>query len=181
MIRPITRQVILEGTREWTPCYMFGISKRGFQCSMWLEIFDEVGGIGYVPYVENKPVGQMIFLPKEYARRIGFSTCRTNEDLKKTMVIGCLFVVGEHANQGIASAMIEELIGFCREHGYARIEAPVDPRPPDEAGINISFYPFRKFGFVLDEATIGWEFRLETRMCFCDLSQASMDLLEGER
>lgn len=33
----------------------------------------------------------------------------------------------------------------------------------------ISFYPFRKFGFVLDEATIGWEFRPETRMCFCDL------------
>jgi hypothetical protein len=57
MIRPITRQVILEGTGEWTPCYMFGISKRGFQCSMWLEIFDEVGGIGYVPYVEDKPVG----------------------------------------------------------------------------------------------------------------------------
>jgi GNAT superfamily N-acetyltransferase len=79
------------------------------------------------------------------------------------------YVVGERANKGIASAMIEELIGCCKEHGYTRIEVPVDPRPPDEAGANISFYPFRKFGFVLDEVTIGWEFRPETRMCFCDL------------
>jgi hypothetical protein len=46
MIRPITRQVILEGTGEWTPCYMFGIRERGFQCSLWLEIFDLFNGRG---------------------------------------------------------------------------------------------------------------------------------------
>lgn len=147
---------------------MFGVEKRGFQCNMWLEIFDEVGGIGFVPWKDDKPVGQMIFLPKKYARRIGFSTCQTNEDLKKTMVIGCLLVHTEHQNKGIASAMIKELIDFCKDHGYNRIEAPVDPRPPDEAGMSISFFPFRKFGFILDESREGWEFRPETRMCFCN-------------
>ena len=123
-IKPITGQLILEGTGEWTPCYMFGVEKRGFECKMWLEIFDEVGGIGFVPWEDDKPVGQMIFLPKKYARRIGFSTCRTNGNLERTMVIGCLLVHAEHQNKGIASAIIEELIGFCKDHGYNRIEAP---------------------------------------------------------
>ncbi len=169
MIRPITRQQILEGTGKWTPCYMFGIKKRKFQCNMWLEVFDEVGEIGFIPYEDDKPVGQMIFLPKKYARRIGLPTSSTNENLEKTMVIGCLFIVAEHSNRGIASAMIKELISFCREHGYTRIEAPVDLRPPDEAGINISFFPFRKFSFIIDEESLGWEFRPEVRMCFCNL------------
>lgn len=167
--RPITRQLIVEGTGELLPCYMFGIRKRGFQCSMWLEIFDEVGGIGFVPWEDDKPVGQMIFLPKKYARRIGLPNSQTNGDLEKTMVIGCLLVHREYQNKGIASAMIKELIGFCKDHGYTRIEAPVDQRPPDEAGINISFFPFRKFGFIVDESREGWEFRPETRICFCNL------------
>jgi RimJ/RimL family protein N-acetyltransferase len=85
------------------------------------------------------------------------------------MVISCLLIHTEHQNKGIASAMIKELMDFCKDHGYNRIEAPVDPRPPNEAGINISFFPFRKFGFILDESREGWEFRPETRMCSCDL------------
>lgn len=176
MIHAITRQQILEGMGEhpfqvgrWIPCNMFGIKKRKFKCNMWLEIFDEVGGIGFIPYEDDKRVGQMIFLPKKYARRIGLSTSQTNENLEKTMIIGCLFVLREYGNRGIASAMIKELINFCTEHGYTRIEAPVDPKPPDEAGINISFYPFRKFGFIIDEASMGWEFRPEQRMCFYNL------------
>jgi len=77
------------------------------------------------------------------------------------MVISCLLIHTEHQNKGIASAMIKELMDFCKDHGYNRIEAPVDPRPPNEAGINISFFPFRKFGFILDESREGWEFRPE--------------------
>lgn len=171
MIRPVTRQLILEGTGDWTPCYMFGVRERfkWFRCDMWLEIIDEVGGVGYVPYVDGKRVGQMFFLPKVYARRIGLPTCRTNHDLEKTMVIGCLMVFREYMNRGLASAMVRSLIGFCREHGYTRIEACVDPRSPEEAGIGTSFFPFRKFGFVVDETSFGWEFRPETRMCFCNL------------
>jgi len=85
------------------------------------------------------------------------------------MVIGCLCVIADYANRGIASGMIEGLIGFCRKHNYSRIEAPVDLRVPEEAGINISFYPFRKFGFLVDEESWGWEFRPETRMCYGSL------------
>lgn len=170
MICPITRQQILEGTEKWSPCCMFGIKKRKFQCNMWLEIFDEVGGIGFIPYEDDKPVGQMIFLPKKYARRIGLPTSQINENLEKTMVIGCLYVPRECRNRGIASAMIKELISFCNDHGYNRIEVPVDLRPPDKKIFsNISFLPFRKFGFIVDEVSLGWEFRPETRICFCSL------------
>ena len=170
MIRPITRQVILEGTGEWTPCYKFGIRKRGFQCSMWLEIFDEVGRIGFTSWEKDEPVGQMIFLPKKYARRIGLSTCRANEDLERTMVVGCLYVHSEHRSRGIATAMIRELISFCNEHRYNRIEVSVDLGPPDREFISkISFYPFRKFSFIVDETSSGDEFAPETRMCYCSL------------
>jgi GNAT superfamily N-acetyltransferase len=169
VIRPITQHEILEGTGKWIPCYMFGIQKRHWRCDMWVEIFDELGGIGFTPFVEDKPAGQMIFLPKKYARKIALPTCPTNENLEKTLVIGCLFVMQEYSNRGIASAMIRETIEFCKENGYTRIEACVDPRPPTESGINTSFFPFRKFGFALDQARCGWEFRPETRMCFCNL------------
>jgi len=169
-IRPITREIILNGVGKWVPCCMYGIHQRSYQCDMWVEIFNEVGGIGFTPFVDDKPAGQIIFLPKKYARRIGFSTCQTNENLDKTMVIGCLFAFfPEYTNRGVASALIKELIEFCKKNGYTRIEAPIDSRSPDKTGLNISFYPFRKFGFTIDETSFGWEFRPETRMCFCNL------------
>jgi len=185
MIRPITRQQILEGIEghpfaetEWDPkwgipppgllipCNMFGISKRKYQSAMWAEVFDEVGGIGYLAYEDDKLVGQMIFMPKKYARRIGIPTSRTKENLESTIVIGCLVILREHWNKGIASAMIRELVGFSELQGFRRIEALVDLRPPDKAGGNTSFFPFRKYGFVVDETSHGWESRPETRMCF---------------
>ena len=174
-VRPITKQLITEGSGKWSPpwseiCCMFGIMKRKFQSSMWLEIFDEVGSIGFTSWENGKPVGQMIFLPKKYARRIGLSTCRTNEDLGGTMVVGCLYVHNEYRNRGIATAMIRELISFCDDHRYNRIEVSVDLGPPDREFISkISFYPFRKFGFIVDETSSGGEFAPETRMCYCSL------------
>jgi len=189
-ISPITRQQILEGIEghpfaeaEWKPmwgkpppgrlipCNMFGIKERKYKCSMWEEAFEEVGGIGFLAYEDGKLVGQMIFLPKKYARRIGLPTSRTNADLERTIVIGCLVIVREHWNKGIASAMIGELMSFCKDRGFRRIEALVDVRPPDKAEGNTSFFPFRKFGFIIDEKSQGWESRSETRMCFYHMLQ----------
>ena len=86
------------------------------------------------------------------------------------MVIGCLYIPSECRNRGIASAMIEELIRFCKECEYNRVEAAVDLGPPDHKMFSsISFFPFRKFGFIVDEASFGGEFESETRMCFCNL------------
>lgn len=156
MIRLITRKEVSKGLGKWSPCYMFGIQERKFKCNMWLKIFDEVGGIGFIPLENNNPVGQMIFLPKKYARRVGLSTCRTNKNIEKTMVISCLYVFGEYQNRGIASAMIKELISFCNKNGYKRIEAGGSK-------------PFKKLGFIVDKTSIGYEFDSKTKMCFYDI------------
>lgn len=176
MIRPITRREIIDGMQGhpftvdgWIPCNMFAISKRQYKCNMWRHIYGEVGGIGFLAYEDDKIVGKMVFMPKKYARKIGLSTSPKNDNLEKTVVIGCLFVLREYGNRGIATAMIKELIGFCGQHGYTSIEACVDLRPPDESGINTSFFPFRKFGFVVDDTSEGWEFKPETRMCYLNL------------
>jgi len=171
MISPITREEILDGFGVFYHCCMFGINKAAFRCDMWREIFDEVGGIGFLAREKGEIVGQMIFLPKRYARRICLATSSRNRAVDTTIVIGCLYVIREYANRGIASTMIARLLEFCRGRGFTGIEACVDPRPADESGLNTSFYPFRKFGFVLgDDTGEVQEFSPEARMCWCDLS-----------
>ena len=67
----------------------------------------------------------------------------------------------QHDDRGIAV--------FCRKHGSSRLEAVVDHRPPQESGFGTSFYPFRKFGFVMDDSREGWEFWPHSRMCYLEL------------
>lgn len=173
MISPITREEVLEGLGESYYCCMFGIRNRTYRCEMWAEILDAVGGVGYLAREEGKVAGQMIFVPKQFARRLCLPTSPVNENMERTMVIGCLYVLPECRNRGIASGMLRRLVGFCREHGYTRIEACVDTRPPDELKrFDLSFSPFRKFGFLVDDAREGWEFNADTRICSLELDEA---------
>ena len=170
MIQKITKDMILNGLGWPVPCCMFDITNRAYQCDMWSQIFDEIGSIGYLAYEDDKPAGQLIFLPKKYARRIGLSTCRTNERLDTTILVGCLLISSEYRNKGLASTMIRELISFCESAGYDRIEVGVCDKPAGNNWVEqISFLPFRKFGFVLDETTQAHEFKPEELMCYCNL------------
>ncbi len=179
MIQPITRDEILNGLGQDYYCYMFGTDHHEYKCDMWPTVFDEVGGIGYLAREEDKIVGQLIFLPKKYARRIALSTSPDNRNIAGTMVISCLYVLREYGGRGVASAMIAETLEFCRTHGFTRVEAAVDHRPPQESGINTSFYPFRKFGFLLDGSREAWEFRPESRMCYVELEQTGEQPIAG--
>jgi GNAT superfamily N-acetyltransferase len=180
VIRPITGEEILQGLGQDYYCYMFGSNKREYKCSMWPTIFDEVGGIGYLAREDDRIVGQLIFLPKKYARRVALPTCPENGNLGGTMVISCLYVIREFGGRGIASQMIDEALKFCRKHGFTRIEAVVDCRPPEESGINTSYYPFRKFGFILDGSREAWEFRPESRMCYLEFKRTGGQTDRGE-
>ncbi len=173
MIRSISRDEILKGLDQEYYCYMFGLENHQYKCSIWQEIYDEVGGIGFLARDNNKIIGQMIFIPKKYARKIALSTSPENKDIDKTMVIGCLYVLRDYGNKGIASEMIRKTIDFCLLHGYKRIEACVDPRCPSESGINTSFYPFRKFGFVIKDDRECWEYRPESKICILDLHKTN--------
>lgn len=172
MIQQITKDMILNGVGlpEEVPCCMFDINNRTYRCDMWSQIFDEIGCIGYSAREENKPAGQLIFLPKKYARKIGLSTCQTNERLGTTILVGCLMIFSECRNKGLASMMIQELIDFCKSAGYNRIEVGVCNKPAGNKWVEqISFFPFRKFGFVLDETARAHEFKPEELMCYLDL------------
>lgn len=169
-IEHITKEEVLHGFADGYYCCMSGVLRRRFQCDMWPVIFDRVGSIGLLARAGDRIVGQLIYLPKDCARRIGMPRGVRGEGLDTTMVISCVQVHPEFRNRGIASAMIEEAITFCRRHGYQRLEAYVDPRPPQEAADWIpSFSAFRKFGFTLEGPAVAWESHPESRICFLDV------------
>lgn len=171
LIRAISREEILNGLAEDKGyfCCMFGTSLHHYRYDMWSRIYDEVGSIGFLARESGNIIGQLTFLPKVYARKIALATCPENDRIDTTLSISCLYVAKDDGNKGIGSAMIEETLSFCRTNAFNRIEAPVDHRPPPESGINTSYYPFRKFGFVLDGSREAWESRPDSRMCFLDL------------
>lgn len=169
-IEHITREEVLHGFADGYYCCMSGILRRRFQCDMWSVIFDRAGSIGLLARAGDKIVGQLIYMPKDFARRIGMPRGLQGDDLETTMVISCVMVHHDFTNRGIASSMIGEAISFCRQRGYKRIEAYVDPRPPQEAADWIpSFSAFRKFGFVIEGPAIAWESHPESRICYLDL------------
>ena len=149
---------------------MFDTANRAFQCDMWPQIYDEVGSIGYLAYEEDELVGQLIFLPKKYALRIGLSTCKTDERLDTTLLIACLFIHNDQRNKGLASILIDKVIDFCKSKGYDRIEVGACNKPAGKEWVEpISFLPFKKYGFIIDKKARAHEFRAEDKMCYLDL------------
>lgn len=174
IIKPFTKDIIANGIGRFVPCYMYGVNDRKISCNMWLDIFNEIGQIGFIPYINNEAVGQIIFLPKKYARKITIPFSKELKHFEQTLVIGCLVVKGEqfnasHWNKGVASKLIEHVIGFAKENGYKRIEAAVDIRSPKEAQWMVSSFPFLKFGFKIEENSFGWEGKENMKMCSLDI------------
>jgi len=170
VIKNITREEILNGIGHQVACCMFDINHRLYKCDMWLKIFDEIGSIGYLSYDGDQPTGQMIFLPKKYARKIGLTTCRTNERLDTTLLIGCLLINKDYRNKGLATEMIKEVISFSKSISFNRIEVGACNIPSGKEQFeSISFLPFKKFGFVIDESAPANEFTRRDRMCYLDL------------
>ena len=181
MISPISRNEILEGLNQEYHCCMFGINKRDYHCNMWKDIYDEVGGIGFLAREQNKIIGQMIYMPKRFARKIAISSSPNNDDIDKTMVLGCLYVLKDYGNKGIGSQMIRMLIDFCQNKSYTKVEAYVDTRPIEQLGpFDLSFYPFRKFGFIVDDTREGWEFCPNTRICSLNIDSATPNIIKKE-
>ena len=132
-IYSITENNILNGFKFFCHCCMFGINKNKNVCKMWIHLYKKVGGIGYLLKDKDNIIGQLIYLPKKYARKIALPTTATNNDLNTAMVIGCLYVLPDYRNNGYAGKMIKKLISFCNKNKFRYIEANVDPRPASES------------------------------------------------
>ncbi len=162
-VRHITRDQI---QREDYFCSMSGMKGRKCQCAMWSTIFDRVGSIGLLSRSEGWIVGQLIYMPKDLAQRIGMPRGQGSDDMEATMVISCVQVHDKLRHQGIASGMVSEALNFCRQREYRRIEAYVDPRPPLVAPEWIpSFSAFNKFGFAIEGPKTAWESKPDSRIC----------------
>jgi GNAT superfamily N-acetyltransferase len=166
-IRHITRDEILG---EQYFCCMSGMKGRKCQAAMWSTIFDHTGSVGLVAISENRPVAQLIYMPKHFAQRLGFPRGQHSAEIENTMVVSCVNVHQKFKRQGIASAMVSAAVDYCRRHGYRRIEAYVDPRPPGEAEEWIpSFSAFRRLGFAIEGPRTAWESKPDSRICYLDL------------
>lgn len=151
-IEPITRSQVIDGFGRSVFCYMYGIKGRAFQCGMWRDIFDETRGIGFRALEDGDFAGHVVFMPKKYARRIGLPTCRANDRLETTIEIACLYVPRQRRKRGVATDLIAHVLAFCRSHGFDRVEANVNLAPAGDAEYErISFLPFRKLGFLVDD------------------------------
>jgi GNAT superfamily N-acetyltransferase len=172
MIRAIKKLEILKGLGHFIPCCMFDIENRTLKCKMWEVIYDEVGEIGFFAMDKEVFTGQMVFLPKKYARKIGLSTCPTNDKLEKTLLIGCLHIKKDHRGKGFATELIQGLIDFCKTKEFDRIEVAVNQSPPgDNMFEDVSLFPFKKFGFKVEEHCPGYEFNTEIKMCYCNIGE----------
>ncbi len=170
MIERISRKQIAHGLEKPIPCCMFDVKNRAFKCSMWLDIYDEVGEIGFLAFEENNLIGQLIFLPKKYANKICIPTCKSSERFDTTIIIGCLLILKNYRNKNIATLMINHLIDFCNDNSYNRLEVGVSLKPSGNKSFeNISFLPFKKFGFIIDQNSSGYEFNKEIKMSYCNL------------
>jgi len=167
-ITHITRDEILNGYGYF--CCMSGIRERKLQCDMWSTIYDDVGGIGLLARSGDKLCGQLIYMPKHFARRICMPIGKDLGDMETTMAILCVKVEDHVKNQGIASSLIDAAIRFCKQKGYRRIEAYVDPLPPLMAEDWVpSFSAFKKYGFTVDDSDTAWESKPTSRICHLDL------------
>ena len=170
MTERISRKQIADGLEKPVACCMFDVKNRVFKCNMWLDIYDEVSEIGFLAYEENNLIGQLIFLPKKYAKKICIPTCKASKRFETTIVIGCLLIIKDYRNKGIATLMIKQLIDFCNDNGYSRIEVGISLKPSGNKPFEkISFLPFKKFGFIIDQNSSAFEFNDETKMSYCDL------------
>ena len=169
-IKHITRDEILHGFADGYYCCMSGIANRKFQCDMWATVYDRVGSIGVLARTGDWIAGQLIYMPENFARRIGLPVGQNSDDMESTMVIQCVKVDDRLKNQGIASSMIGEAVDFCRQHEFEKVAAYVDPRTPLKAEMWVpSFSAFRRFGFVIDDSGTAWESKPDSRMCYLDL------------
>ncbi|MFC2002823.1 GNAT family N-acetyltransferase [Chloroflexota bacterium] len=121
--------------------------------ALYLELIDLFGTCGLLALDENGVVGFITFFPKTIGRRLGFYTLPGNDELEKTLVVGCLHVAQAKRGHGIGSTLIQGVKDWAARGGYSTVEAIGEGEP--QYGWHASA-PFLPLGFeVLREKRHG--------------------------
>lgn len=111
---------------------------------LYLELIGTFGTCGLLAVDEDGVVGFITFFPKASARRLGFYTLPGNDELDKTLVVGCLHVAQAKRGRGIGSTLIQGVKDWAAKRGYSVIEAIGEGQP--QYGWHASA-PFLSSGF----------------------------------
>ncbi len=97
--------------------------------ALYLSLIDLSGTCGLVAVENSEVAGFITFFPKTAGRRMGFYTLPGDENLTKTLVVGCLHVTPARRNRGIGAALVQGVKGWAVQHGYIAVEAIGEGHP----------------------------------------------------
>ena len=103
---------------------------------------------GLLAYSGDAPVGWLSFGPREDFKRLANSPIMKPVDDQPVWSIICFVVPAPQRRQGVAKALLDAAIGYCKARGIQLLEAyPVDKPGPIDAQ-NLWFGPRRMFDAV---------------------------------
>jgi GNAT superfamily N-acetyltransferase len=107
--------------------------------------------VGLLGHLATKPVGWISFGPREDFKRLCKSPVMKPVDDEPVWSVVCFVVPSEHRRKGVASALLQAAIRFCKRRGVRLLEAyPIDQREPtnDQWLWHGCASMFEKAGFV---------------------------------
>ena len=107
---------------------------------------------GLLAYREDRPVGWVAVAPREeYPRVLRSPLHKPIDGSTGVWAITCFFIDRSERGLGVASALLEAAVAFCRAKGAAIVEAypsdPGDARPPAGEMWRGSLAQFSRAGF----------------------------------
>jgi GNAT superfamily N-acetyltransferase len=159
-IRPITMDDASYGVcghvSPWHCVYPYPRAGMSPSHPFWSQMIQAHGTMGLLAFQGDTCVGMITFLPKIVARRIGYATCRANDNLERTLSIICINVGRTELRRGRASALLRAAEDYARANGYVRIEAFAAGEEADEQRLHWqSASLFARRGYTRDPDTCG--------------------------
>jgi len=159
-IRPITMDDVSYGVcgfvSPWHCVYPYPRAGMSPSYPFWSQMTRAYGTMGLLAFQGDTCVGMITFLPKTVARRIGYATCRANDNLERTLNVICINVGGTELRKGRASALLHAAEDYARASGYVRIEAFAAEKESDEQRLHWqSASLFARHGYKRDPDTCG--------------------------
>jgi len=159
-IRPMTMDDVSYGVcghvSPWHCVYPYPRAGMSPSYPFWSQMIQAYGTMGLLAFRGGTCVGMITFLPKTVARRIGYATCRTNDNLERTLSVICINVGGTELRKGRASALLRAVEDYARASGYVRIEAFAAEKESDEQRLHWqSASLFARHGYKRDPDTCG--------------------------